>query len=115
MRISKLLIRRVAAMSGLYVFMIGLMLVVYVNSLFAREIKEVSEAEVRTIEHIVEQYYGVGDLVNLRIGLNAFAKRESIVEAELTNVDAQVICSEHSPSSYCFYFGYIFSNCFINF
>ncbi len=99
MRISKLLIRRVAAMSGLYVFMIGLMLVVYVNSLFAREIKEVSEAEVRTIEHIVEQYYGVGDLVNLRIGLNAFAKRESIVEAELTNVDGQVIWSVHSQVS----------------
>ncbi|MEI8026323.1 MAG: hybrid sensor histidine kinase/response regulator [Pseudomonadota bacterium] len=99
MRISKLLIRRVAAMSGLYVFLIGLLLVVYVNSLFAREIKEVSEAEVRTIEHIVEQYYGVGDLVNLRIGLNAFAKRESIVEAELTNVDGQVIWSLQSQVS----------------
>lgn len=91
MRVSRKLVTRVSLVSGFFILLIGLLAVIYVNSLFIKKMDLMIDAETKSMSQIVDQFYGMGDLVNLKANLNSLVVKDTVLESSFVNQDGEKI------------------------
>ena len=87
MKISRRLLKRSALLSGFYLSFILLVFYIIFNHLFFESQKENLQAEVKSISKLIEQNYGIGNLISLKRNLSNIAYANKWSESSFVNID----------------------------
>jgi len=89
MKISRRLLKRSAFLSGIYLFLVLLLFCIIFNNLFINSQKEYLQRELLSMSKLIEQNYGIGDLISLRRNLSNIAFTNNWYESSFLNLNKQ--------------------------
>lgn len=87
MKISRSLLKRSALLSGFYLSFILLVFYIIFNNLFFQSQKENLHAEILSISKLIEQNYGIGNLISLKRNLSNIAQANGWAESRFVDIE----------------------------